>query len=594
MPKQDDVLKRAAHWQRQRNYKEAVNLYSAWLNKVPRSTKSKRVRDVAYSLGVLNEHLGDAGAALTWFERALEADVAMWQAALGLGRVYGALGRPVLAVWTLQEALDRIRVQPNNQKGLLALLNALAELLEVNEPLRALGLFEESLSIDVQQTAVVERYLALRRRQCVWPVIPQWLVDACPGQDLVLHLGPEMVLYEDRSAVEKAQVVKHFLHQETKLVYAPAYGVGGAESGRIRLAYVVNDRMDAELGEWLLSQLQLHDRRVFDVYGLHNASGPLSRVGRELLQCVDLHVPISHLTDDQVASRLRELKVEVLINPMGVCRGARWGVYAHQAAPVQLVYGDRLGSTYVTGATHVLVDQIQEHAFSEPSFYPSALHVLRVKSLHAVALKRGRTDKKSLRQNAGIDEHAFVYGVGSHAVMMGPQAWDMWMQMLRNRPGSLLWLHSENALVKAELRSRAAGAGIDPVRIRFADVLEEDGDKEWLAVPDVFVDSFPCSMGRRCLTPLAAGVPVLTCAPYSAHGYAAAVYLRAAGLDRWVVTSPDQLLALANEVAADNSASCQATEALVHAQRTSYLFNVPAAVASLEAELKRVVRGVVD
>lgn len=594
MRKQDDVLKRAAYWQRQRNYKEAVNLYSAWLNKTPRRTKSKRVRDVAYSLGVLNEHLGDAGAALTWFERAREADAGMWQAALGLGRVYGALGRPVLAVWTLQEALDETRGQPNNQKGLLALLNALAELLEVNEPQRALKMFEESLFIDVQQTVVVERYLALRRRQCLWSVIPQWLVDACPGQDLVLHLGPEMVLYEDRSPVEKAQVVKHFLQQETKLAHSPACGSRGPESARIRLAYLVNDRTDPELGEWLRSQLQLHDRRVFDVYGLHNASGTLSRSGRELLQCVDLHVPIAHLTDDQVASRVRELNVDVLINPMGVHRGARWGIYAHQAAPVQLVYGDRLGSTYVTGATHVLVDQIQEYAYSEPCFFPSALDVLTVKSLHAVALKRGGANKQSLRQSAGIDEHAFVYGVASPAVMMGPQAWDIWMQILRNRPGSLLWLHIENALVKAELRSRAAGEGIDPVRIRFADVLEDQGDKEWLAVPDVFVDSFPCSMGSRCLKPLAAGVPVLTCAAYSAHGHAAAVYLRAAGLDRWVASGPDMLVALASEVVADSSAACHATEALVRARRTSYLFNVPAAVASLEAELKRVVRGAAD
>lgn len=588
MAKKDDGLMLAAQLQRQRNYREAARLYGDWLSKVPRSSKNKRVRDVAYSFGVLNGHLGDLSAALKGFERAIETDAAMWQASLGLGRVYAALGRPVLAMWTWQKALDEARAQPQTRQGQMALLNALAELLESSEPMRALALLEESLAMDTQQTLAVERYLALRRRQCLWPVIPQWLADACPGQDLVFHLGPDMVMYEDCSPADKTRVVKHFLNQ--KPVPATVRSLHGRKvgGGRVRLAYVVGDGIEPELAEWLLAQVQAHDRRAFDVYVLHNASGALSPAGRQLLQRVDLHVPIAHLSDEQVASRVRELKVDVLINPMGIHRGARWGVYAHQAAPMQLAYGDRLGMECVAGVTHVLVDHMPVSEVDAPGRDSSRPKLLPVDTLYAVTVGSPGADRRVLRQSAGIADDAFVFGVGSPVAMIGAQAWGLWMRLLRSRPEGVLWLCAPDAQVREELRRRAEELGVDRERIRFADV---EDPNEWgcVAVPDVYVDTFPCSMGVMSLKRLAAGVPVLTCAAYSANGHAAAVHLRAAGLGQWVASGPGELLNLAQGLASDAAALTQAYEALEYAQRHSRLFDVPGAVAALETELKRAV-----
>ena len=588
MAKKDDGLMLAAQLQRQRNYREAARLYGDWLSKVPRSSKNKRVRDVAYSFGVLNEHLGDMGAALKGFERAREIDVHMWQAALSLGRVYRALGRPVLAVWTWQNALEAVRLQPNNSKGLLALLNALADLLEENEPTRALECLQESLSIDVQQTVVLERYLALRRRQCLWPVIPQWLTDACPGQDLVFHLGPDMVMYEDCSPADKTRVVKHFLNQRP--VPANVRSLHGRKvgAGRVRLAYVVDDGIEPELAEWLLAQVQAHDRRAFDVYVLHNAYGALSPAGRQLLKQVDLHVPIAHLSDEQVSSRVRELEVDVLINPMGIHRGARWGVYAHQAAPMQLAYGDRVGMDCVAGVTHVLVDHMQASSvdqFGGATWRPKPLSV---NTLYAVAVSSPGADRWALRQSAGIAADAFVFGVGSPVAMIGTQSWALWMRLLRSRPEGVLWLCAPGTQVRDELRRRAEELGVDRERIRFADV-EGLSELACVAMPDVYVDTFPCSMGLMSLKRLAAGVPVLTCAGYSANGHAATMHLRAADLGQWVAPGPDELLDLAQGLASDAAALAQAYEALEYAQRHSRLFDVPGAVAALETELKRAV-----
>jgi predicted O-linked N-acetylglucosamine transferase (SPINDLY family) len=55
---------------------------------------------------------------------------------------------------------------------------------------------ERSLRLPPQQADVVQHYVGIRRRQCLWHSIPNWLREARSGEDLARDIGTLMVMAE--------------------------------------------------------------------------------------------------------------------------------------------------------------------------------------------------------------------------------------------------------------------------------------------------------------------------------------------------------------------------------------------------------------
>ena len=72
------------------------------------------------------------------------------------------------------------------------------------------------------------------------------------------------------------------------------------------------------------------------------------------------------------------------------------------------------------------------------------------------------------RSDHGLPEHGVVFACFNQARKLDPDIWSVWMRILANVPGSVLWLLEFDSRPVGRLRMEASRAGIAPSRIVFS------------------------------------------------------------------------------------------------------------------------------
>ncbi len=85
-----------------------------------------------------------------------------------------------------------------------------------------------------------------------------------------------------------------------------------------------------------------------------------------------------------------------------------------------------------------------------------------------------------------------------------------WMDILRRAGNSVLWLVADNDWSCRNLRMRAMIAGVDPARVLFAGRVDPAEYMARLALPDLFLDTFPYNAGTIASDAIRMGLPVVT------------------------------------------------------------------------------------
>jgi protein O-GlcNAc transferase len=166
---------------------------------------------------------------------------------------------------------------------------------------------------------------------------------------------------------------------------------------------------------------------------------------------------------------------------------------------------------------------------------------------------------------------------------LSPEIFDIWMRLLRDVDGSVLWLLEDNASAARNLRREAAARGVSPKRLIFARrrPIVEHLARQRLA--DLFLDTLPCGAHTTASDALWVGLPVLTCMGNSFAGRVAASVLRAIGLPELVMSSLVEYEEVARSLA-HNPARLAAIKAkLMRNREREPLFDTARSTRDLEA-----------
>jgi protein O-GlcNAc transferase len=165
---------------------------------------------------------------------------------------------------------------------------------------------------------------------------------------------------------------------------------------------------------------------------------------------------------------------------------------------------------------------------------------------HRQAVPRALT-----RADVGLPSDGFVFCSFNHSYKIRAPVFDAWMQLLRNVPGSVLWLLAANEHATANLRQAAARRAVDPARLIFAGRVPLDRHLDRQRLADLFLDTVPYNAGATASAALWAGVPLVTCRGACLVGRMAASMLHAVGLPELVTASLTDYVALAESLARD-------------------------------------------
>ena len=159
--------------------------------------------------------------------------------------------------------------------------------------------------------------------------------------------------------------------------------------------------------------------------------------------------------------------------------------------------------------------------------------------------RRPRPTSAVSREALGLPGHGLVLCNFNHSAKLTPEVFDIWMRLLKEIEGSVLWLLAANATAETNLRREAAARGVAPERIVAA---PRTGYEEYFAryrLADLFLELVAVQRGHHGERSLWMGLPVVTCAGAAFASRMAGSLLHALGLSELVAHSPAAYEALA-------------------------------------------------
>src|SRR5262249_22779972 len=246
--------------------------------------------------------------------------------------------------------------------------------------------------------------------------------------------------------------------------------------------------------------------------------------------------------------QLRAREIDIAIDMMGYTRWSRPRVFAQRPAPLQvgfLGYPGTSGASfmdYLIADPEVIPEAQRAHYSERIAYLPDCF--LPHDSGQAIAAHTPTRDELEL------PEHGFVFCCFNSSFKITPSMFACWMRLLRETPGSVLWLRGAEPVVTQNLRDAARLLDVDPERLRFAKRAADSA--EHLARQrraDMFPDTCPYNAHTTASDALWAGLPVLTCRGESFASRVAASLLNTVGLPELVTDSLEDYTARALHLA---------------------------------------------
>jgi protein O-GlcNAc transferase len=308
-----------------------------------------------------------------------------------------------------------------------------------------------------------------------------------------------------------------------------------AAGRRIRVAYVSADFRDHPVSHLLVGVLERHDKQQFETLGVSLRAGDGGELSQRITAAFDRMIDATVLSDRETAELLRELEVDIAVDLMGFTDGARPGIFAHRAAPVQvnyLGYAGTLGAEYMD---YVLADEVvippgQERWYAE--------RVIRLPHCYLPNDDKRAIGPAPSREQAGLPAQGMVFCAFTNAYKINPPVFDIWMRLLREVPQSVLWLRGMGAEARTNVLREAAQRGVEAPRLVFAPHVASMADhlaRHQLA--DLYLDTLPYNAHSTTCDALWAGVPVITCVGRTFASRVAASALTAVGLPELITQS---------------------------------------------------------
>ena len=349
---------------------------------------------------------------------------------------------------------------------------------------------------------------------------------------------------------------------------------------RIRLAYLSADFHNHPTAALTAELFESHDRSRFTVIAISHGPDDGSPMRARLVKAFDEFHDVRGKSDREVAEMMRALEVDIAIDCSGHTMNGRPGILSWRPATVQaswLVYPGTTGAPFIDAilADRIVLPHGQQAFFSE--------RIVHLPDCYQVNDSTRAIASTPARAQAGLPQAGFVFCCFNAHWKLTTQMFDIWMRLLAQLPGSVLWLMDGPGA--ENLRAAAAASGIDPARLVFAPILPTDEHLARHRLADLFLDTLPYNAHTTGSDALWAGLPVLTCKGRSFAGRVGASLLDAVGLPEMVTESLEDYEALALKLARDGALLKAIHQRLKDNLQSAPLFDTARFRRGLEATL---------
>ena len=559
---------------------KVADLYKAW---IAANAGNPLLHAVYFNYGVSLSKVGDRAGAINALRECIRLKPDFYPPYINLGRLLEDAGQLGFAVgqWiALVNSLPTINGDAVKHK--LIALQQLGRVLEgAYKDSAAEDALKQSLEINSAQGEVIQHWIALRQRQCKWPVVEGW--DHVDAKTLIKHISPlSLAIVADDPMFQLARAYRYARDSigvpasQGRYRYA---GVRSLGSRRLRIGYVSSDLREHAVGFGMTDVLETHDKQYFEIYAYYCGINRSDPTQTRIKNNVDHWLDINGLSDQDAAKRIAEDRIDILIDLNGYTRDARTKVFALQPAPIIVNwfgFPGTMGSPYhhYLIADSYIIPEDHEIYYSEK--------VLRLPCYQPNDRKRLVAAQRPSRKDENLPEDAFVYCCLNGMQKITPVVFQAWMSILGKVPGSVLWLLSGTPDTNARLGQLAQQSGVSPDRLVFA---QKKPNPEHLArypLADVFLDTHPYAAHTTAADAMWMGVPVLTIPGRSFASRVCASLVRAAEMGYLICPTVDVYVERAIELGRSQEKMTAAKQKLAAGRDTCLLFDTPKLTRRLE------------
>ncbi len=496
--------------------------------------------DAHNNLGSVLQELGRIDEAIAAYRAAIAAQPALATAHNNLGAALQAKGQ-------LDAALESYRQAAALDPGSAAAYFNIGNALQAQKRLAdAEAAYREAIARDPGYAAAhINRARVLFR----WGRLPEAVdlleqavalaPDFAPAHSNLLYTACFM------DGVTQAEQLAHARRFQRLACPAPEPVPARAPGGKLKVGILSAEIGSHAVSRFLGSFLRHYDRGRLSVT-LYETKVHREAMRQEMIALVDGARDLTVLDDDAARQRLREDRLDILIDCSGHLADNRLPLLARRCAPVQAHYIGYHGTTGLDAMDYFIGDgEVTPPAF-QPHFSEKLIQLPRL----WVAF-----DPPADVPDPISTEGPITFGCFNILAKAGPAALNLWGRVLARVPDSRLLLkYQDNAdpAIQARVRGALACHGIAPERVTFLDWVPD-----WRAHMALYncihiaLDTLPLNSGTTGFDALFMATPLVALRGDWMGGRMSSAMLKALGHPEWIAETPKDFVEIAARLAAD-------------------------------------------
>lgn len=333
------------------------------------------------------------------------------------------------------------------------------------------------------------------------------------------------------------------LHARPIADLGPIGAAGKGKNGRIRVGYYCAF-MDNELTRYmLLGALQQTDPARFEIFGY--SPSPASS---DIAETFDKFLVTGGLSDEKFVRRLRDDRLDVLVEVSGFSPLHRYAAMASRCAPVQISYLNHTGTSATPNVDYVLADAISvgeqdERFFTERVWrLPGSFLCYNYDS----AVLPPVSELPSARNG-----HV-TFGYFGSGGKVSLRIVQLWAEIMRRVPSSVFFIrngHLDAPSNRQYLQECFGRYGVPAERLRILGSTNRDGILKGYGEVDISLDTWPYCGGNTIAEAIWQGVPVITLMGDRFSSRYGASLVTAAGCPELVASTADEYVDIAVRLA---------------------------------------------
>jgi predicted O-linked N-acetylglucosamine transferase (SPINDLY family) len=301
----------------------------------------------------------------------------------------------------------------------------------------------------------------------------------------------------------------------------------------------------------LVNLFELHDKSTFEIFGFSFGPEKNDEIRLRISNAFDKFINVKFKSDSEIVRFSRDLNIDIAIDLMCFSQFNRFGIFVEKCAPIQINFLGYPGTSGSKCIDYILADKIIipekfKKYYSEKIIYMPDSYKLD----HPT---RKISDKIFTREELGLPKNGFVFCCFNQTYKITPNVFGIWMKILKQVKGSVLWLLEDNLTATNNLKLEANKRDIDVKRIIFARRMKMSDHLARLKVADLFIDTLPYNAHTSASDGLWVGLPFLTLAGDTFASRVGASMLNAIGLPELITHSENEYKNKAIELATNST-----------------------------------------